>query len=105
MRSETQRLARTVQRLAQSRRQAHELMEALSRTRDELQLTQTGEAEALRGRDAIRRERDAIVSSTSWRATAFLRSSAEKIPKGVRRLVKAGFTSVLRVRGRKMASQ
>jgi len=80
-------------------------MEALSRTRDELQLTQTGEAEALRGRDAIRRERDAIVSSTSWRATAFLRSSAEKIPKGVRRLVKAGFTSVLRVRGRKMASQ
>jgi hypothetical protein len=45
---------------------------------------------ALTERDAILAERNALVSSTTWRATWPLRMAGEHLPTGLRRALRAG---------------
>jgi hypothetical protein len=93
---EADRLARTTQRLAQARRHGHDLAEALLRTQEALLRAQENVQRAEAGEAEARRERDAILSSTSWRATEFLRSLAARLPVWVRRSVRAGMARLSR---------
>jgi hypothetical protein len=103
MTPETDRLARTTQRLAQARHHGHDRAEALLRTQQALlgaqaaiQRTQEALLRAQAGEAEARRERDAILSSTTWRATEILGSLAARLPAFVRRLARAGIARLSR---------
>ena len=76
---QTQRLARVTHRLAQARHHAHEITERLLR--------------AEKAEIEMRVERDAILSSTSWKVTALIRSLANWLPASVRKALRKAFTT------------
>ncbi len=119
--TETQRLARTIQRLAETRRDAHETAEQLLKKGEEL-LTAREEllkirGELLNGREVLlqtqqtlgraqdaaneaRSQRDAILSSTSWRLAKALQPMGKLLPCSIRLAVRAMISGVARVRSR-----